>query len=83
VSKHDGQDDGDGIGAAWPYKSRGIFLNALGSIIANFISIGTLPVNIFYSVHELPKKLKMRYSFTLVFPHHHCPTGFYQSSSQL
>ena len=49
---------------ARPDKSKGIFLNALGSIIANFISFGMLPVNIFYSI---------QYSFALVFPHHHFP----------
>ena len=36
---------------ARPDKSKGIFLNALGSIIANFISFGMLPVNIYFIVY--------------------------------
>jgi len=63
---------------ARPDKSKGIFLNALGSIIANFISFGMLPVNIFYSVHELPKKLKMRVLIRLGLPSSSF-SGFYQS----
>ena len=70
ASKHDGQDDGDGIGGnvREARQIKGHLPQRVGKYHCKFHQFGMLPVNIFYSVHELPKKLKMRVLIHLGLP---------------